>query len=201
MPTLVRQRSAVPGISHIVAGIAALLFLFALSPPGGARAEGAAVFMQRVANQLVAASRSGSASEFAAALRSHGDLPSIGLYALGSYRSRLSAAERPNFYAAMTSWIARYVASKVPEYPVVSAVILGQTEETRNGAYVDSRVTVKDGTTYDVRWWLVRRGSTFKVGDAIVLGFSARDQLKSLFENYLAENGGNPRALTIALNR
>lgn len=157
--------------------------------------------MQRVAKELVTASRSGSAAAFAATLRSHADIPTIGIYSLGSYARSLPQAERPTYYSGMINWIARYVASKSPEYPVASAVVVGQTEETKTGAYVDSRITLRDGSAYDVRWWLVRRGQTFKVADAQVLGFWARESLKDMFEKYIAENGGNPRALIIALNR
>jgi phospholipid transport system substrate-binding protein len=179
----------------------ALSFLTALVTAPSARAEAPAIYMQRVANQLVAAGRSGSASAFAAAFRSHADIPTIGLYSLGSYAERLPKAERSTYYSGMINFIARYAATEAPKYPVASAIVLGQTEETKTGAYVDSKVTLTDGSTYDVRWWLVRRGATFKVADAQVLGFWARESLKSLFEKYIAENGGNPQALVIALNR
>lgn len=183
------------------AAFAALALAVFCGLAAGARAEAPSVYMQRVAKELVTAARSGSAAAFAATLRSHADIPTIGLYSLGAYARTLPQAERPTYYSGMINWIARYVASESPKYPVVSAVVLGQTEETKKGAYVDSRVTLKDGSAYDVRWWLVRRGQTFKVADAQVLGFWARESLKDLFEKYIAENGGNPRALIIALNR
>lgn len=166
-----------------------------------AYAEAPSTFMQRVANQLVAASRAGSPTAFASVLRSHGDLPSIGLYALGDYQRRLPQTDRPAYYAGMVNWISNYVAKEGQNYPVAKAVVLGQTEETAKGAYVDSRVTMRDGTTYDVRWWLVRRGQTFKVGDAQVLSFWGRDSLRSLFEKFISENGGDPRKLVAALNQ
>ena len=37
--------------------------------------------------------------------------------------------------------------------------------------------------------------------DAQVLGFWMSPFLKDLFEKYIGENGGNPRALVVALNR
>ena len=52
--------------------------------PSAARAETAAGYMQRVANELIAASRNGSVQSFASVVRSHADLPSIRLTALGS---------------------------------------------------------------------------------------------------------------------
>ena len=60
---------------------------------------------------------------------------------------------------------------------------------------------MKTGETYDVRWLVVRRGDGFKVRDAQVMGFWSSPFLKNLFENYISENGGNPKALVVALNR
>jgi phospholipid transport system substrate-binding protein len=163
--------------------------------------ERPAQFMQRAANELLIASRTGTASAFAEVLNKFADLPSIGLYSLGSYANVLSRNDRAPYYSGMIGFLARYAASQSPKYPVRSVVMVSQTKETRAGVYVDSVVTLTDGTTYDVRWWLIRRGGSYKVGDVSVLGFWGREQLKRLFEGYIAENGGNPKALIVALNR
>jgi phospholipid transport system substrate-binding protein len=41
----------------------------------------------------------------------------------------------------------------------------------------------------------------FKVRDAEIIGFEMTSFLNNLFQNYISENGGNPRTLVIALNR
>jgi phospholipid transport system substrate-binding protein len=166
-----------------------------------ANAQQAAQYMQRVANELVAASRGGGQNAFGTVLRSHADLPGIGLTALGSYASSLPKSDRPAYYNGMVNFIARYAAKEAPKYPVAKAQILGQTAESGGFAYVDSRVTLKSGDSYDVRWKLVKRGSTYKVRDAEVIGFEMTSFLNTLFQNYIGENGGNPKALVIALNR
>lgn len=158
-------------------------------------------FMQRAANELLEASRSGSPGAFASVINKFADLPSVGLYSLGSYANSLSNGDRGPFYSGMVGFLARYAATQAPKYPVRSVVMTSQTKETRSGVYVDSVITLTDGTTYDVRWWLIRRGSSYKVGDVSVLGFWGREQLKRLFEGYISENGGNPQSLIIALNR
>ncbi len=165
------------------------------------KAEAATAFMQRVANELIAAQRSGSASAFANVMRRHADVTYIGLYSLGSYARGLSQQDRPIYFAGMVNFISRYAAKEAPKYPVASAVVLGQTQEDKDGVYVDSKVTLQSGESYDVRWWLVRSGGTYKVRDAQAVGFWMSPFLKTLFENYIAENGGNPRALVLALNR
>jgi phospholipid transport system substrate-binding protein len=163
-------------------------------------AEAPALYMQRVANELIAASKTGSENDFATAIRSHADVPTIALTALGSYAQSLSKSDRPAYYAGMINFIARYAAKECPKYPVLKAVMVGQTQESAGGVYVDSRVTLQSGEVYDVRWRLVRRGDVFKVREAEIIGFEMTSFLNTLFQNYISENGGNPRTLVIALN-
>ncbi|MCH9807505.1 MAG: ABC transporter substrate-binding protein [Alphaproteobacteria bacterium] len=158
-------------------------------------------FMQRAANELIAASRSGSAGAFARVINKYADKPTIGLYSLGNYAKSLASRDRGNYFTGMVGFLARYAASQAPKYNVRSAMMVSQTKETRTGVYVDSVVTMTDGSSYDVRWWLIRRGGTYRVGDVSVLGFWGREQLKRLFEGYISDNGGNPKALILALNK
>ncbi len=186
-------------LAALLAGLFSLVV--GLAGPMSAHAEQPARYMQGVANELMTAARSGTADAFHQVFRKHADLPSIGLYSLGSYAQSLSTADRDPYYSGMIGWIARYSAQNAPQYPVAKMVVVGQTEETKTGVYVDTVVSLRDGGTYDVRWWLIRRGGSYKIGDVSVAGFWGREQLKRLFEKFIADNGGNPRALVIALNR
>lgn len=188
------------GLAQALFGLV-LAFGMLLATKDDARAESPAAYMQRVANELTAASRSGSASAFAAVLRSHADVPWLGLSSLGSYAGALPAADRPGYFNGVVNFLGRYAAKEAPKYPVASGVVTGVASDTSAGVEVDSRLTLKNGDTYDIRWLLVRRGQAYKVRDAQVLGFWLSPFLKNLFENYIAENGGNPRALLVALNR
>ena len=168
---------------------------------GAAQAESAATYMQRVQNELIAAQRAGSVSAFSGVLRKHMDVQPIGIAALGPHASAMPRSDRPAYFNGMISFISKYAAKEAPKYPVASAVVVGQGEETAGGATVDTRITLRSGESYDVRWKLVRRGSGFKVRDAQVVGFWMTSFLDNLFQNYISENGNNPRALIIALNR
>jgi len=166
-----------------------------------ARAEAAATYMQRVQNELIAAQKTGSISAFSGVFRRHMAVSSIGLTALGPHAATLPKTERPAFYNGMISFISKYSAKEGPKYPVASAVVVGQSQETAGGATVDSRITLRSGESYDVRWKLVREGQSFKVRDAQVVGFWMTSFLDNLFQTYISENGNNPRALVMALNR
>ena len=179
--------------------VAALLSLTGLASP--AAAEHPTAFMQRVANDLVTAARSNNPALFAAAIRRHADVPSLGLASLGSYAGRMPKQDRPAYFNGMIKFMANYASKEAPKYPVARATVLGATDESAGGVGVDSRLELRDGTTYDIRWHLVRRGDGWKVRDAQVLGFWMSPFMQRLFENYISENGGNPQALILALNR
>ena len=179
----------------------AFVSFIAVAATTAVHAETAAGFMQRAANDLIAANRASSATGFAAALRRYGDVPGIGTTALGTYSGSLPKTDRPLYYNGMVNFIGRYAAKESAKYQVVKATILGQSEEDARGASVETRIQLKTGETYDVRWLLGRTGSSFKIRDAQVLGFWMTPFLTTLFQNYIAENGGSSKALIMALNR
>lgn len=194
MPRLTRRWP-----SHALAALLALPLLWCAVEP--ARAEHPTAYMQRVANELIAAQRLGGGQAFAAVLRRHADVPWLGTSALGNYAPRLSVAERPNYYNGLIKFISNYAAKEAPKYPAKRAMVMSATEEGGKGLYVDTVLELESGDTYDIRWWLTRQGTTFKVRDAQVVGFWMSPFLKNLFETYISENGGNPQALIVALNR
>lgn len=192
-PTVAARRSA-------LSAIAALLAFAAMFQPAPARAEAPSQYMQRVMNELVQAQRSRSVSAFSTVLRSHMDVPGVGLTALGDHARSLPKAERPSYYSAMINFIAKYSAKEAPKYPVSRAIVTGVGAETATGTDVDTEITV-DGSPYEIRWKVVRSGGALKVRDAQVIGVWATSYINSLFQDYIANNGNNPRALVMALNR
>jgi phospholipid transport system substrate-binding protein len=165
------------------------------------RRESPAGFMKRVGNELLAASRSGSSTQFAMVLNSNADIPSIGISALGEYARSLPKNDRPIYYNGMINFIARYASKEAPKYPVARFIVTAQSKEDARGTYVDSRITLASGDGYDVRWLVVKRGATYKVRDAQVIGFWMTSFLDNLFQSFISDNGGNPKALVVALNR
>ncbi|MEM1371644.1 MAG: ABC transporter substrate-binding protein [Pseudomonadota bacterium] len=181
--------------------LALAVLIAAGAPSRAAFAEAPARFMQRVANELIAAQRSGGEAAFAKVIRRYADVPTIGLASLGTYRPRLRKQDRSSYYKGIVRFISRYAAKESGKYPVARAVVIGQNGGTQHGIYVDSTVTLAGGSSYDVRWFLIRRNSGWKVRDAEVVGLWVSPFLKNLFENFLAQNGGNPRVLIATLNQ
>lgn len=165
--------------------------------------EPAVEFMKQASRELIAAAKSGNPEDFIDVIQKRGHVPAIGLYALGNYKLQLKANDRTTYYGGMVRFISRYAATEAPKYSVSHAEIMSPPlkAEAGTGLYVDSRVHLRSGTSYDVRWLLVPQGNSFRIRDAQVLGFWMSPFLKNLFEAYIGENGGNPQALVIALNR
>ena len=193
-------KSTIGSLRTLLTSLPTLVLAAMALTAGSARAEAPATYMQRVANELISAQRGGSVSAYANVLRKHMDVPSIGISALGPHAQALPKSDRPAYYNGMINFISKYAAKEGPKYPVATAMVIGQGAETTGGASVDSRVTLRSGEIYEIRWKLVRTGQSFKVRDAEVLGFSMASQLDTLFQNYISENGNNPRALVMALN-
>src|SRR5688572_6574914 len=178
---------------------ALLAMLFALAVP--AAADPAVQFVQRMANELHVAARAKSPQLIANVIQRYGDVSYIGSYSLGSYRAQLAANDRTLYHSGIIKFLGRYAANEAPKYPVAKYEVITPSLQGANGLMVDSRITLKDGTTYDVRWLLAKYGNTYRVRDAMVYGFWMTPFLKKLFEDYVGENGGNVKALVVVLNR
>jgi phospholipid transport system substrate-binding protein len=171
------------------------------APRPAAAADPAVKFMAQVGRELMAAARTRSPGVMASVIQRHGDVSYIGLYSLGSYRAQLSVADRVTYYGGMVRFISRYAATEAPKYPIARVEWSDQSIRGANGIMVDSKVVLEDGGEYEVRWLLSKVGDSYKVRDAMVVGFWMTPFLKKLFEDYIAQNGGNPSALVAALNR
>lgn len=173
----------------------------ALWPAQATAADPAVQFMAKVGRELTAAARTRSPGVMSAVIQRYADVSYIGLFSLGSYRNQLAAPERNIYYAGMVKFIGRYAATEAPKYAVAKVEWSDQSVRGSNGIMVDSKITLVDGGTHEVRWLLVPYGGSYKVRDAMVLGLWMTPFLKKLFEDYIAQNGGHPRALVAALNR
>lgn len=179
-------------------GLLALVTSFAATPARAA--DPAVAFMEKVGHELLNASRSKSPELIASVVHRYADVGYIGNYALGSYKGQLAAGDRQTYINGMVRFMGRYTAKESPKYPIAKYEILSSTQGGQ-GLMVDSRITLKDGQSYDVRWLLAKYGSSYRVRDAMVYGFWMTPFMRKLFENHIAENGGNVKSLVVALNR
>lgn len=180
-----------------------LLFITAIlagGVPDPAAADPAVKYMQRVAGELLAAQRQRSGQQFASVIKRRAAIPAISLHALGPYARRLPKNQRQRYYTGVTNFMARYAAKEAPKYSVARADVVGRSYRDAYGIGVDMRVLLRDGNSYNVRWLLSRRGKTFRVRDAQVLGFWMTPFMKNLFNAYIKKNGNSVMALVNAIS-
>lgn len=204
---MVRNRQARnPGLTR--RGVIAVAGAFAVLGLGGpavsatrASRDPVARYMTRVAARLQSAARKSSPSAFLSVLRNHADVPGIALYSLGRYRSHLRSSRRRSYYNGVAKLVANYFADQTRQYKVVKVEMGDRSWRAGKDYMIDSKVTLKNGSQYRVRWRLVRRRRGFKVADVRVVGFWLRGLLRSEFERFMKKRGGNIRALLAALAR
>ena len=157
--------------------------------------------MQRIADELMAAQRTGTIASFSRVIRRHADITEIANFSLGRYRSQLPKSKRSAYYTGVRRFMSRYFASNSKKYRVKKAVINPKVSEGDGKVYVDSKVKLTSGSTYNIRWTLVKRRGRYKVRDVKVLIFSLVSQQRALFYNFLSKKNGDVNALVLALNR
>lgn len=192
-------------LSQVMLALAALILVFGVPFQSASAQDGPSEYVKKVARELIAANRSGSAQGFADAVNNHAHVQAIGTYALGSYKPNLKATDRDSYFSGMVRFISRYAASESQKYQIAGFDIVGPAGRTSSGVVVDSRVKLRDGSSYDVQWLLQpAQGGGYRIRDAkvqVLLGdYWMTPFLKDLFEKYIAENG-SVTALVVALNR
>lgn len=187
---------------------ASLLIAFAIVcatmialPVQEARADRASAFMKKVTTALLRASRKNSSVALERVIARYADVPYIGRYSLGRYARALPRRDRARYQRGMVRFMARYAAGEAPKYPVRNVRVLSRGFRISGGIGVDTRVVLRNGTSYDIRWLLVRRGGTYKVRDVQVVGIWILQFQRTLFRKFIEEKGGRVAALVRVLTR
>jgi phospholipid transport system substrate-binding protein len=191
------------GMRRIMNGLIAIFaLLMAVSLPASAQlSDPAVVYMDRAAKDIIAASRTRSLATLQSSIMRHADLGYMGGIGLGDYREKLVPTDKQSYYSGMTRFMAKYALSESQKYQVSHLTFQPGSRPAKYGLMVDSTVHMRDGSSYDVQWMLAKQPGGYKIRDAQILTFWMTPQLQRLFTNYIGENGGNVKALLIALNR
>lgn len=192
-------------------GTALVAFMMAttLIAPTVAADQSAIKFTKKVANDLLAANRSGTITSFARVLRRHADIPGISIYSLGKYQRFLRSSQNKRYYNGVTAFMARYFADQTREYRVAKAQVLDAKKAKGSDIAVNTLVTLRTGNKYTVQFLLRPKGKSFKIADVKVsvpiVGFvSLTYQQRGIFQKFLVKKGGDQRAvnqLVETLNR
>ncbi len=189
--------------------LAAVMMAMTSIAPAAAADHPAINFTRKVANDMLAANRSGTITSFARVLRRHADIPGISVYSLGKYKRFLRSSQNQRYYSGVTAFMARYFADQTREYRVAKAQVLDAKNAKDSQIAVNTLVTLRTGAKYTVQFLLRPAGNSFKVADVKVsvpiLGFvSLTYQQRGIFQKFLVKKGGDQQAvnqLVDTLNR
>jgi phospholipid transport system substrate-binding protein len=202
-------RNAAPHMfarSTAIVAVLAMALSAALFITGSATAQvggdpAAVAYMNSASKEIIAASRTRSIATMQSAIMRHSDVGYMGGIGLGDYRDKLIPTDKQSYYSGMTRFMAKYALTESQKYQVSHLTFQPVGRPAKAGLMVDSTVHMRDGSSYDVQWMLSKTGNTYKIRDAQILTFWMTPQLQRLFTNYIGENGGNVKALLVALNR
>jgi ABC-type transporter MlaC component len=183
------------------AGAAAVTIFGISAGPAIAAKEGSAVAYLKgpAAKDLFAAARAKTPESFLTAINRHADLDAIAKYSLGSYSERLTPPMSARLRRGVAGFMSRFFALQSHEYPVSKAEIGGEYPYSEHEAVVKTRIYLESGTSYSVDWLMAPHGHRYKIRDVRVYGFWLSPFQRSLFVRYIAENGGDVKALLAAL--
>ncbi len=173
-------RKRVPGLV-----LASGLALAVMVPATAERAQACAAgnLAKQAGTAFVSAARSRSPSAFAGALRSHTDLRSISLFALGKYRKRLPKANEGQFVNLTSSYVARTLADFSKKFRAESIEVV-----RCKGSTVVTKLRQLGGRPAQQVLWRIKGG---KIRDVNVQNVWLAQLLRTNFTSVIKKGGGN----------
>ncbi len=187
---------------------AALLALtLVIGAPAGASPEGAADFVQRVADDIIDLVSDPSVPTaqreriLAEEFRVEFDLATISRYTLGRYWDTATAAERAEYQALFVDYLVlKYIRLTRFAYAGERLVVTGTQVADAHNTMVTSRIVRPEGDPVTVVWQVRDADGAYLAIDAIVEGVSLVRALREEFTSVVRNNGGEVGTL-IALMR
>lgn len=164
----------------------------------GAHGPGA-TYLLRIKRPLIAAGKTQSRQAFLRAVNRYADMPAIASYSLGDYSDKLPSNLRRRYQRGVAEYMSRFFELASRTYVVKDADILSEEPYEDDGVMVQTRVHLENGASYSVGFLLRRRGRSYRIRDAKVMGFWLGYFQKIQFTRFISRNGGDVEALVRAL--
>ncbi len=201
---IARRKVAAAGAA-LTFGILGAFTVAAPARAGSAKAatpmHPAVKYMQVTATELLKAQYRPSVKRFADILARRADVHSIAMYSLGRYQQQLPKKQKALYVRGVHQFMARYFADQAHRYRVKKAIIEQTPRKVGNDWLVRSKVTLDNGSSYNVTWKLKKTRVGWRVRDVKVMGFSLTFLQRGLFYKFLQKKRGDVGALVAALNR
>jgi len=166
-----------------------------------AKNQAAIAQMKRIATAFRNAQNVGTRSAFRNVIRKYADMPTIALYGLGRYKSKLKKSRRTRYYRGVQAFMGRYFSNESRRYKIAKTQINSNVVLEGKDVLITTKVLLTSGSNYNVVWRLTKRRSGYKITDVKVLGFSMSYLQRGMFTSYIRKKDGNIEELITALNR
>jgi phospholipid transport system substrate-binding protein len=172
-----------------------------VSYPAAARAaaDPAEVYVSNIADQVMALANSGDTgkslrNKFAVLLGRYINLRNIANYSLGTYRSKMPASAKDEFYQLVNNYSAALFVYYVKDF---RGSKLDITSNAQQGKFItiQSAIKQKGGGREQVRWRLLADGDNYRVSDVNIKGVWLTIAMKDRFTKVLNNSHGDFDAL------
>jgi phospholipid transport system substrate-binding protein len=138
---------------------------------------------------------------FQALLEAHADIPTIAVFSLGKYASRLAEEMREQYFTLVAGYISRIFVTHSTNLGGRAVNVTGSTIRSERETLVQSMVWFDSGRALPVIWRVIATDVGFKVFDVSVNGIWLAIQQRSEFVSLIQENNGDINALLAFLTR
>ena len=129
------------------------------------------------------------------------DVPGIARFVLGRYWHLATPAQRQDFVAVFTNYIALAYSNRLAEYSGETLRVTG-SRPAPDGSLVTSEIMRPHGEPpAKVDWLLTRQHGAYKINDVVVEGVSMAVTQRSEFASVIQRNGGQLQGLITALRQ
>jgi phospholipid transport system substrate-binding protein len=197
-PILTRTRR-----SPLAAGALALMFILTTQP--ATAAQGPAALVTNVGTQGIQA-LGGSTAERLARLsqlfQANFDIPGIGLFALGRYRSMATPQETQEYFRLYPTFTVVAFNSRLDEYRGTPFRVTGKRKIGGGVTLISSELT-SNGGRVQFDWHLIKSGPAreYRISDVTIGGVSMKIALRDQFASWIQSNGGRFDALLAVMRQ
>jgi phospholipid transport system substrate-binding protein len=189
----------------LAAGALALMFILTNEAAPASAAQGPTALVTTVGTQGIQA-LGGNTTERLARLsqlfQSDFDIPGIGLFALGRYRSMATPQETQEFFRLYPAFTVRAFNSRLDEFRGAPFRVTGK-RKIGGGVTVISSEIAPNGSRVQFDWHLTKSGPgrEYRISDVTIGGVSMRIALRDQFASWIQSNGGRFDALLAVMRQ
>jgi phospholipid transport system substrate-binding protein len=189
----------------LAAGALALMFILTNEAAPASAAQGPTALVTTVGTQGIQA-LGGNTTERLARLsqlfQSDFDIPGIGLFALGRYRSMATPQETQEYFRLYPTFTVVAFNSRLDEYRGAPFRVTGKRKIGGGVTLISSELTPNGGRV-QFDWHLIKSGPAreYRISDVTIGGVSMKIALRDQFASWIQNNGGRFDALLAVMRQ